>query len=94
MNELVGYKKLLIWKKSDELAFAVFEITSQFPKFELFSLTSQLRRVSLSIPTNIVEGYARNSKTEFKRFVILALGSLAEVRYLLSVAERLHYVSH
>ena len=53
-----------------------------------------LRRASLSIPTNIIEGYARNSKTEFKRFVIIALGSLAEVKYLLSVAERLHYVSH
>lgn len=94
MNELVGYKRLLIWKKSDELAFAVFEVTSHFPKFELFSLTSQLRRAVLSVPTNIVEGYARNSRAEFKRFIVIALGSLAETKYLLDVACRLRYLTN
>jgi four helix bundle protein len=74
------------------LAFTVFEITSYFPKFELFSLTSQLRRAALSVPTNIVEGYAHNSKAEFKRFIIIAFGSLAETKYLLDVAYRLHYL--
>jgi four helix bundle protein len=93
MKYLAGYKKLIVWQKSDELALLIYKTTIDFPKSELFSITSQLRRSALSIPTNIVEGYARNSRKEFKRFVIIALGSLAEVKYLLSVAYRLKYLS-
>jgi four helix bundle protein len=94
MEESAGYKKLIVWQKADELTLLVYKETQVFPKSELFALTSQLRRASLSVPTNIVEGYARNSKPEFKRFVVIALGSLAEVKYLLSVAFRLHYLSN
>lgn len=93
MQESAGYQKLLVWQKADELTLRIYKETQPFPKSELFALTSQLRRASLSVPTNIVEGYARNSKTEFKHFVVIALGSLAEVKYLLSVAVRLRYLS-
>lgn len=94
MQESAGYQKLLAWQKADELTLRIYKETQSFPKSELFALTSQLRRASLSVPTNIVEGYARNSKTEFKHFVVIALGSLAEVKYLLSVAVRLRYLTN
>lgn len=83
---LVGYKKLVAWQKSDELAKLIYRITLSFPKEELFGITSQLRRSALSVPLNIVEGYGRNSKKEFHRFLSIALGSLAETGYLLEFA--------
>ena len=92
MEENAGYKNLLAWKKADELVFLVYSLTCQFPKEELFSLTSQVRRSTLSIPTNIVEGFSRVNKKEFKRFVSIALGSLGETKYLLTVAYRLKYI--
>jgi four helix bundle protein len=85
------YKKLKVWQKADELAFEVYAITKKFPRDEAFGITSQLRRAALSVPTNIVEGYARNGDRELARFISISLGSLAEVEYLLSFAERLDY---
>ena len=58
----------------------------------MFALTSQLRRAALSVPTNIVQGFARGGNSEFRHFVVIALGSLAEVKYLISVAYRLKYL--
>ncbi len=88
-----GYRRLVIWEKSDDLAFQVYKATVSFPKSELYGITSQIRRAALSVPTNIVEGYARNSKKEFGRFIAIALGSLAELKYLVSFANRLDYLS-
>ena len=93
MTELVGYERLIVWQKADQLVFVIYKLTTEFPKSEIFSLVSQLRRATLSVPTNIVEGYARNSKAEFRRFLMISLGSLAETKYLLSVASRLNYIS-
>lgn len=90
---LFGYKKLIAWQKADELAHAVYDLTVGFPKDELFALTSQLRRAALSVPTNIVEGYGRNSKKEFHRFLAIALGSLAETGYLLEFAHKRGYIN-
>jgi len=87
-----NYKKLVVWQKADELAFKVYFLTNSFPKHELFGITSQLRRAALSIPTNIVEGYNRKSKKELQRFIDIALGSLAEVEYLLDFSIRLGYI--
>ena len=92
METIAGYKKLIAWQKADELAAKIYQITLDFPKSEQFALTSQIRRAALSVPTNIVEGYARNGKTEFKRFLIIALGSLAEVKYLLDFSKRQDYI--
>ena len=92
MNEQpVGYKKLTVWKKADELVYQIYLITKNFPKEEIYGLTSQLRRAALSVPTNIVEGYGRQSKKELKHFVNIALGSLAETKYLLYFSKRLGY---
>ncbi len=92
-NQDPGYKKLLAWQRADALAFSIYQLTGKFPKSEVYALTSQLRRAALSVPTNIVEGYARNGKPEFKRFLVIALGSLAEVKYLISFSVRLQYVA-
>ena len=85
------WKNLEIWKIADELTFAVYQATKSFPKDELYGLTSQLRRASLSIPTNIVEGYSRKGKRELKHFINISLGSLAETKYLIYFANRLGY---
>lgn len=87
-----GYKKLVVWKKADELAYRLYLKTKKFPKDEIFGITSQLRRAALSIPTNIVEGSGRQGKREFRHFCNIALGSLAEVEYLLDFCLRVEYL--
>lgn len=91
-KSLFGYKNLIAWQKSDELAHFVYNLTMAFPKDELYGLTSQLRRAVLSVPTNIVEGYGRNSKKEFHRYLAISLASLAEVTYLLEFGFKRNYV--
>ncbi len=86
------YKDLKIWQKSDELAGIIHETSSKFPKDELFVLTSQIRRSSLSIPTNIVEGFYRTKK-EFIHFLVIAFGSLKETEYLCAVAFKRKYIN-
>ncbi|MBN1392812.1 MAG: four helix bundle protein [Sedimentisphaerales bacterium] len=89
----VGYKKLIVWQKADELAFQVYTATRDFPKDEVYGIISQLRRAALSVPTNIVEGYGRGGRKELKQFLNIALGSLAETRYLLDFSLRLKYLN-
>ncbi len=88
-----GYKKLIAWQKSDLLAYEIYLATKTFPKSELYGLTSQLRRAALSIPTNIAEGSGRQNRKEVKQFVNIALGSLAEVEYLLDFSLKLNLLS-
>lgn len=88
----VGHKKLIVWQKADELAYQIYLATKNFPKEEIYGITSQLRRSALSVPTNIVEGYGRQSKKELRQFANIALGSLSEVRYLLDFSGRLKYI--
>jgi four helix bundle protein len=87
------YKELKVWQKADAFAFEIYTITKSFPKVEAYGLTSQIRRAALSIPTNIVEGYARNGDKELARFITIALGSLTETVYLLNFCWRLRYIS-
>lgn len=82
-RNVAGYKNLLVWQIADELAKKIYKTTNEFPTNELYGIISQLKRASLSVPLNIVEGYARNSKKEFRQFLKIALGSVAEVGYLL-----------
>lgn len=89
-----NYKKLIVFQKADNLAFQIYKITKEFPKSELFGITSQIRRAALSIPTNIVEGYARKGRKEFSHFLNIARGSLEETRYLYDFAIRLGYNNH
>jgi len=88
-----GYRKLIVWQKADELAYRVYVETKNFPKEEVYGMTSQLRRAALSVPANIAEGYGRQGKNELRQFANIALGSLAEVRYLIGFSARLDYLS-
>jgi four helix bundle protein len=91
-QNLIGYKRLIAWQKADELARLIYKTTLTFPKEELFGITSQLRRAVLSVPLNVVEGYGRNNKKEFHRFLPIALGSLAETSYLLEFALQMDFI--
>jgi four helix bundle protein len=84
-----SYKKLLVWKKAHELVCEIYTGTKQFPKEELYGITSQIRRAAVSIPTNIAEGSGRQSRNEFKQFVNIALGSLTETEYLMELCVQL-----
>jgi four helix bundle protein len=76
---LKGHKDLDVWKRSMDLVFQVYKTTDAFPKHELYALTSQIRRASVSIPSNIAEGAGRKNRKEFVQFLYVALGSLAEL---------------
>jgi four helix bundle protein len=89
LTKAYDYKELIVWQKADELAIEIYKISKHFPKDELYGLTSQIRRAALSIPTNIVEGYARKGDKELARFANIAIGSLAETEYLLDFSKRL-----
>ena len=93
ISYLFGYKKLIAWQKADLLAKKVYSITREFSQSEMFGLTSQLRRAALSVPANIIEGYARVNKNHFRNFLSIALGSLAEVDYFLSFAFEIKLIS-
>ena len=86
------WKNLEVWKLSNELALKVYIVTKDFPKEEIYGLTSQLRRAALSVPTNIVEGHSRSGDKELARFLDIALGSLGETKYLLSFFKELGYI--
>ncbi len=88
-----NYRNLDVWKKSHQLALKVYDVTKLFPSEEKFGIISQLRRASLSIPTNIVEGASRNSEKEFAYFINIASGSSAEVEYLLEFSKSIAYLS-
>ena len=74
------------------LAFQVYKATKNFPKEEIYGITSQIRRSALSIPTNMVEGYSRKGDKELAHFINISLGSLAETKYLVYFSNRLGYL--
>ncbi len=87
------HKKLIVWQEGVTFVKLIYKITSAFPKEEQFGLTSQLRRASVSVPVNIAEGAARNSKKEMRQFLYVADGSLSEVDTLLVIAIDLKYIT-
>ena len=86
------YKDLKVWQKAVELTKLIYEITSTFPVEEKFGLTNQIRRASVSIPSNIAEGDGRNSSKEFIQFIAIATGSCYEVETQLIIAIELKYI--
>lgn len=92
MDKVRNYSDLMIWQRSIDLVQNVYLATKSFPTDEKFGLTNQLRRSIVSVPSNIAEGQARGSSKEFKRFLHIALGSLAEAHTQLILACRLGYL--
>lgn len=85
------FRNLKVWEKSHHLTLEVYGVTRLFPKEELYGLTSQIRRSSSSVPTNIAEGCGRGSNSDFKRFLQIAFGSASETEYLLLLSKDLKY---
>jgi len=90
MAKLRNYQELIVWQKAMDLVIAVYQQTREFPREELYGLTNQLRRASVSIPSNIAEGQGRNTTGDFRQFLSIAYGSLQEVETQLLIAGRLH----
>jgi four helix bundle protein len=88
------FKDLIVWQKAMDLVAEVYRVTENFPKREVYSLTDQIRRAAVSVPSNIAEGQAHFSKAEFLHFLRHSSGSLAELESQILLAERLHYTDH
>ncbi len=88
-----SYRDLSAWQKGMDLLVEIYQLTKLFPKDEQFGLTSQLRRAAVSVPANIAEGYGRWNRGDFRRFISISRGSLAEVETHLEIAIRLEYLT-
>jgi len=93
MPEIKSHKDLNAWKEAMSLVIVIYKLTEKFPTEERFGLASQMRRASISIPSNIAEGAGRKGEKEFTRFLYIALGSLAELETQLEIAQCLEYVT-
>jgi four helix bundle protein len=85
------FRELRIWQKAMDLCLTVYDLTDKFPKYELFSLTQQLRESCVSVASNIAEGHARRTNRQFNHFLNITLGSIAETITQLIVAQRRKY---
>ena len=86
------HTELRAFELADEVAVLLYRVTARFPKEELYGLTSQMRRAAISIPSNIVEGCARDTQADYLRFLYIAFGSLRELHYQLDLSKRLGFL--
>src|SRR3989338_8192059 len=89
--KIESYENLIVWQKSMDLVVVVYKLTGKFPKEELYGLTSQMRRSSVSIPSNIAEGSRRGSRKDFRNFLLIAYGSGAELETQIKIAKKLAF---
>jgi|SRR5581483_4769150 len=87
-----GHRDLIVWQKAMTLVTDIYRVTRDFPKDELYGLSSQLRRAAVSIPSNLAEGHGRTSRKEFHHFIGNARGSLTEVETQLEIAQNLGFL--
>lgn len=93
MTSQLIFQKLIVWQKGILLTKKIYLVTKTFPKEEMFGLTDQLKRSSVSIPSNIAEGYGRNTRTDYKRFLSIALGSVYELQTQIVISNDLNLIS-
>lgn len=91
MRAVRSFRDLIVWQRSVELTVAVYELTREFPREEIYGLTSQIRRACVSVASNIAEGHGRNSTGEFRQFLGVARGSNFEVQTQLILSRRLKF---
>lgn len=92
MNTIKSYRDLIVWQKAMRLVNKVYLISKKYPTDELYGLCNQTRRSAVSIPSNIAEGYGRNSTNDYKRFLQMSLGSLYELETQIEIAYNLQYI--
>jgi four helix bundle protein len=92
-KDIRSFRDLNIWQKGIVLVIDVYKETQKFPREEIYGLTNQIRRAAISIPSNIAEGHIRQHRTEFKQFLSIALGSLAELETQIIISKELNYIS-
>ena len=92
-KKIKNFRDLDIWKKVIEIVKDIYLIVKKFPKLELYSLTNQMQRASLSIPSNVAEGFNRFHNKEYKQFLYIALGSCAELETQIEIAKELKYIN-
>ena len=90
---MVSHKDLKVWQESMNLVVQIYQVSQQFPKEELYALTSQIKRSAISIPSNIAEGAGRKGKAEYCRFLYIALGSASELETQIEIAYRLNFIN-
>jgi len=89
-----NFRSLIAWQRADTLAVAIYQITTaEFPREEKYGLTAQIRQAAVSVAANIAEGCGRESRLDFRRFLVMAQGSLFEVEYYLLLAHRLGFIN-
>lgn len=86
-----SYKDLIVWQRSIELVVAVYALTDNYPKTEIFGLISQMRRAAVSIPSNIAEGKSRGTQKDYRNFVITAFASGSELETQIIISKRLFF---
>jgi len=91
-NKIRNFRDLDVWKKGIEIARDVYETTRTFPREELYGLTSQMRRASVSVPSNVAEGFNRFHNKEYKQFLYVTLGSCAELETQVEISGELKYI--
>ncbi|MFV8357899.1 four helix bundle protein [Flavobacterium sp. XS1P32] len=94
MSGVKSYKELLIWQKGIKIVVLVYKLTKDFPKEEIYALTSQLKRASVSIPSNIAEGFGRQTDKSFNHFLNISRGSLNEIETQLIIAKGLEFIKN
>jgi len=93
MSQIKSFKDLKIWKRGIELVDDIYRVTRNFPQIEDYVLKTQMRRCAISVPSNISEGFGRNSRKEYKQFLHIARGSLFELETQLQIAIRQNYIT-
>ena len=88
-----NFKELIVWQKSVDLVTEIYRLTEHFSKKEIYGLTSQIRRSSISIPSNIAEGHSRRSSLDYIQFLKIARGSLGELETQVIISKNLKYIS-
>ncbi|MDP3793835.1 MAG: four helix bundle protein [Candidatus Uhrbacteria bacterium] len=91
METIHSYKDLIVWQKAMDLVVLIYGLTKSFPEEEKYSLTNQMRRCVVSIPSNIAEGRRRGSQKDYRQFLIIAYGSGAELETQIEIADRLGF---
>jgi len=86
---LKSYKELIVWQKAIELTVLIYNLTEKFPRSEVFGITSQMRRAAVSIPSQIAEGYGRNSRKQYSQFLSISYGSGLELETQLILVKKL-----